>query len=175
MKTSVFIATSLDGFIAREDGNLDWLNTVENPSGDDFGYSDFIAGIDAIVMGRVTFEKVLTFPTWPYDRKVFVLSTTLMAVPENLSDRSSVLSMSPSAILHYLEGLGYSHIYLDGGKTIQNFLEEDLVDELTITRIPILLGRGIPLFGELSHDILFDHIQTMTYAHGLVQNRYKRK
>lgn len=175
LKTSVFIATSLDGYIARKDGSIDWLLALENPANDDYGYGDFIKTVDAIVMGRSTFETVLTFPTWPYDKKVFVLSTSLKRVPDNLTGKAEVLSAPPKALLDELSRKGYSHLYVDGGKTIQRFLNEDLIDEMTVTKIPVLLGDGIHLFGRLDRDIHFDHIETKVYPNGLVKSHYTRK
>ncbi len=174
MKTSVYIATSLDGFIARKDGNIDWMINIENPTNDDYGYADFIRTIDSIVMGRGTFEKVLSFPSWPYEKKVFVLSTTLKAVPSNLKGRVNLISLTPKEVLSHLSKEGYSSTYIDGGKTIQDFLKEDLIDELIVTKIPTLIGSGIPLFGDLDRDLVFQHIETKTYPNGLVKSHYKR-
>lgn len=175
LKTTVYIATSLDGYIARKDGSIDWLFAVEDPADDDYGYGDFIKTVDAIVMGRGTFETALTFPTWPYEKKVFVLSTTLKRVPDNLTGKAEVLSASPKALLDELSRKGYSHLYIDGGKTIQRFLNDDLIDDMIVTKIPVLLGDGIPLFGRLRRDIHFNHIETKVYSNGLVKSHYTRK
>jgi len=174
MKTIVYIATSLDGFIARKDGNIDWMINIENPTNDDYGYADFMSTIDAIVMGRGTFEKVLSFPSWPYKTRVFVLSTTLKDGPRNLDGKVSLLSMTPKELLSHLSKEGYSSIYVDGGKAIQGFLQKDLIDELIVTKIPVLIGSGIPLFDHLDHDLVFQHIETKTYPNGLVKSHYKR-
>ncbi len=174
MKTTVYIATSLDGFIARKDGNIDWMINIENPTNDDYGYADFTSTIDAIVMGRGTFEKVLSFPSWPYEKRVFVLSTTLKDVPSNLEGKVNLLSLTPKDLLSHLSKEGYSSIYVDGGKTIQGFLKQDLIDELIVTKIPVLIGSGIPLFGHLDHDLGFQHMETKTYPNGLVKSHYKR-
>jgi dihydrofolate reductase len=175
MKTSVYIATSLDGFIARNDGILDWLVDNENPTGDDYGYSEFISNIDAIVMGRGTFEKVLSFPSWPYNKRVFVLSTSLQQIPDGLREKATVLSMKPTEVLNYLSKNGYEHLYIDGGKVIQSFLQEDCIDEMIITKIPVLIGNGIPLFGFLERDLLWKHVKTNLYPNGLIQSHYERK
>jgi dihydrofolate reductase len=174
MKTTVYIATSLDGFIARKDGNLDWMLNIENPTNEDYGYADFMSTIDAIVMGRGTFEKVLTFSSWPYEQKVFVLSTTRKDAPKNLKGKVSLLSMLPKELLSHLTKEGFSSIYVDGGKTIQNFLREDLIDKLIVTKIPVLIGSGIPLFNDLPRDLSFKHIETKTYPNGLVKSHYIR-
>jgi dihydrofolate reductase len=173
MKTIVYIGTSLDGFIARKDGGIDWLVKFEKPVRGDYG--KFISKIDAVVMGRGTFEKVLTFPSWPYDQKVFVLSTKIKQVPAKLRGKVTVLSMKPKALLKYLSNEGFSNIYVDGGKVIQSFLVEDCIDEMIITKAPVLIGSGIPLFGDLDHDLPLKHIRTKIFSNGLVKSHYKRK
>ena len=180
MKISVYIATSLDGFIARPDGSLDWLPTGQE--GQDYGYADFWASVDALVMGRGTFEKVLSFAEWPYGEKpVYVLSHRPLELPPGLPGRVQVLSGTPQGVIGAIlgsplpGGRKVGHIYLDGGKTIQGFLREGLVDELTITRVPVLLGSGIPLFGALEGDMRLVHLETRSYPDGLVQSRYAVK
>ena len=173
MKTIVYIGTSLDGFIARNDGDIDWLVKFENPVKDD--YDEFVSKIDAVVIGRGTFEKVLTFPSWPYEKKVFVLSTSVKQIPDMLRGKVTVLSMKPRELLNYLSNEGFSNIYVDGGKVIQGFLKEDCIDELIITKIPVLIGSGIPLFGYLDNDLQFKHIRTNVYSNGLVKSHYERK
>ena len=174
MKTSVYIGTSLDGFIARMDGNIDWLTQYAN---DDaiHAYQEFINGIDAIVIGRGTFEKILTFPSWPYEKKAFVLSTSLKQLPGTLKDKATLLSMKPKELLSYLAGMDFSSIYVDGGKVIQYFLKEDLIDDLIISRVPVLIGNGIPLFGFLNGDLKFKHMRTEIQSNGLVRSYYKRE
>ena len=174
MKTSVYIGKSLDGFIAKTDGNIDWLTPYAN---DDaiHAYEKFMNGIDAIVIGRGTFEKILTFPSWPYEKKAFVLSTSLKQLPDTVKDRATVLSMKPKELLTYLSGMGFSSIYVDGGKVIQDFLKEDAIDELIISKVPLLIGNGIPLFGFLSADLKFKHMRTEIQSNGLVRSYYKRE
>jgi dihydrofolate reductase len=173
MKTSVYIGTSLDGFIAKADGNIDWLTQYAN---DDaiHAYEEFINGIDAIVIGRGTFEKILTFPSWPYEKKAFVLSTSLKQLPGTLKDKATLVSMKPEELLSYLSGMGFSSIYVDGGKVIQDFLRENLIDKLIIAKVPILIGSGIPLFGHLDTDLQFKHIRTQTSSNGLVRSYYEK-
>lgn len=142
---------------------------------ENYGYAEFISGINAIVMGRATFEKVLTFAAWPYDRKVFVLSSTMRRIPESLETKAELLSMKPREVLDHLEKTNHANVYIDGGRTIQSFLRDNLIDELIVTRIPVLIGSGIPLFGELDRDLHFTHIQTTTYTNGLVKSHYRRK
>jgi len=169
MKASVFIATSLDGFIARANGDLDWL---PQGGGEPHGYDEFMATVDALVIGRKTFETVLTFGAWPYGKKpVFVLSTRDLAStpPGAVVER---MSGTPGEIVSRLASRGVRHIYVDGGITIQRFLQAGLIQRLIITRIPVLLGDGIPLFGALQGDIALQHVSTRQYSSGLVQSEY---
>lgn len=174
MRTIVYIGTSLDGFIARKDGNIDWLVQFANDQAM-HAYEEFMSRIDAIVIGRGTFEKVLTFPSWPYDKKVFVLSTTIKQVPDVIREKVTILSMKPGEVLGHLSNEGFSGIYIDGGKVIQEFLKEDLIDELIISTMPILIGSGIPLFGHLNSDLRFKHIRTEVSSNELVRSYYERK
>ena len=174
MKTTVYVGTSLDGFIARKDGDIDWLVKYQNKEVHD-SYNEFISRIDAMVIGRGTYEKVLSFPVWPYEKKVFVLSTSLKQIPGTLNEKATLVAMKPAELLNYLSDKGFSNIYIDGGKVIQSFLREDLIDELIITKVPELIGTGIPLFGYLDNDLRFEHIKTNIYSDGLVKSQYKRK
>ncbi len=175
-KNIVFIAKSLDGFIAGKNGELDWLHAIPNPENNDMGFIQLMDEIDAIVMGRTTFETVCAFGgEWPYSKPVFVLSNSLKAVPEYLNKKVSLMNGSPHEILNSLHEKGYLKLYIDGGSTIQNFLQEDLIDELRITTIPILLGGGFPLFGDLAKPMQFEHIASKIYLNQIVQNHYRRK
>jgi dihydrofolate reductase len=173
MRTRVFIGTSLDGFIAKENGDIDWLVAFASPEVNG-AYEEFIKDIDAIVIGRGTFETVLSFPSWPYEQKVFVLSTTLKQLPDKVNGKATLVSMKPGELLAYLSHEGFSRVYVDGGNVIQGFLREDRIDELTITRAPVVLGSGIPLFGDLDNDLKFKHLDTRVYSNGLVKSRYER-
>ena len=173
MKASVYIGTSLDDFIARSNGDIDWLEQYANEEAVE-AYHVFIKNIDVILIGRGTFEKVLSFPTWPYDKKVFVLSTTLNELPEALQEKVSILSMNPPKLLDHLSRLGFSSVYVDGGKVIQSFLREDLIDVLIISKVPVLIGRGLPLFGELNMDLQFKHVKTIVQSNQLVRSYYER-
>ncbi len=168
MTVSVFVGASVDGFIARPGGELDFLPANAEPH----GYDEFIAGIDAIVMGRNTFETVLGFGEWPYgERRVVVLSSRpldLSALPATVEQMSG----EPAAIVDRLETSGAHSLYIDGGVTIQRFLRAGLVDRLIVTRVPVLIGEGIALFGLLERDIRLRHVGTRTFASGLVQSEY---
>jgi dihydrofolate reductase len=169
VKVSVFVGTSLDGFIARTDGALDFLPPGGGAS---HGYEEFLASVDAAVMGRRTYDALVGFDEWPYGKKpVFVLShRPLDAVPPGaVLER---LSGAPAAISAELEERAFRHIYLDGGLTIQQFLAAGLVHRLVITRVPVLIGTGIALFGPLPRDLPLRHVATRPYPSGLVQSEY---
>jgi len=176
-KNRVFIGTSLDGYIADKDGGLEWLDTtIPEINNIDSGYEAFTDQIDALVMGRTTFETVCSFDIeWPYKKPVFVLSNTLTEIPEKYSGKAFLVKGSLTEILEQIHAKGFHHLYIDGGTTIQSFLREDLIDEMVITVIPILLGGGSPLFGELSQTLQFECVETKLYLDAIVQNRFVRK
>ncbi len=170
MQASVFCAASIDGFIAGPNDSLDWLNPYE---GDPHGYEEFIATVDAIVIGRRTFEIVLAFGGWFYTKPVFVLSSTLKTLKLPEGAVCELLSGEPADIVKTLEQRGIHHIYIDGGIVIQQFLRAGLLDRMIITRIPILLGDGIPLFTTLPKQVRLRHIRTNTFKTGMVQSEYE--
>lgn len=175
-KNIVFIAKSLDGYIAGKNGELDWLQLIPNPDHLDMGFVSLMEEVDAIVMGRTTFEVVCGFDgEWPYSKHVFVLSHSLQTVPEELKEKVSLLKGDLQDILNTIHERGYQKLYVDGGRTVQNFLQEDLIDELRITTIPILLGGGFPLFGDLAKPMEFEHLKSVVFLDQLVQDHYKRK
>lgn len=175
-KNSVFIATSIDGYIADKNGGIDWLHSIPNPDNDDMGYVEFTNNIDALVMGRTTFETVCGFEIdWPYDKPVFVLSTTLNEIPESHQDNAFLIKGTLNEIIEQINKKGYHRLYIDGGTTICNFLKADLIDEMIITTIPIVLGGGSPLFSELPNELKFELIATKTYLNQITQRHYKRK
>ena len=170
MKTSVFVGTSLDGFIARADGRYDFL---PEGGGEPHGYDEFMSTVDALVIGRHTFEVVLKLPSWPYGSKpVFVLSTRPIAPgpPGAVVER---MSGAPADIVAQLDVRGIRHAYVDGGITVQRFLRAGLIQRLIITRVPVLIGEGISLFGVTGRDIPLKHVGTRQYASGLVQSEYE--
>ncbi len=173
MQVSVFMALSVDGFIARPDGDLGWLARVEAP-GEDYGYSEFMADIDAVVMGRRTFEKVLGFGEWPFaDVYVVVLSTSRPEALGQLPGQIAWMSGEPDEILKALERGGYRRIYLDGGETVRRFTAAGRVDRWILSRTPVLLGSGIPLFDSTLGEVELRHIHTRAFSSGLVQSEYE--
>jgi dihydrofolate reductase len=173
MKTSVFVGVSVDGFIARPNGEFDFLDS----GGDEpHGYEEFIATVDTIVMGRKTFETVMGFDAWPYgERPVVVLSSQPVELSKAASRGGRVEQMSglPADIAANLSDRGARHVYVDGGITIQGFLRANLVNRLVISRVPVLIGSGIPLFGTLLRDVPLRHIATKAFQRGLVQSEYE--
>ena len=175
-KCSVFIATSLDGFISRADGSIDWLERANAtiPAGEDCGYWAFFSSIDALVMGRGTFELVRTFPEWPYGQTpVYLISRTLSRLPDGSPSTVTLTAESPVELVERLHLEGFRHLYVDGGQPIQSFIGAGLIDELTITVIPVLLGAGRPLFGPLWADVPLELISTRAYEFGFVQSVYR--
>ena len=170
MRASVFIGVSLDGFIARPDGALDWLDHAGNV---DHGFEAFIASVDAVVMGRHTYETVLGFGSWPFGSKpVYVLSSSPLK-PAPSGAGGDQLGGEPPAVVAELATRGVQHAYLDGGVTIQRFLRAGLIHRLVINQLPVLIGQGIPLFGPLDRDVLLRHVRTENFSSGLVQTEYE--
>ena len=177
-KCTVFIATSLDGFIARKDGRIDWLDVADSlmPEGEDHGYGHYMSTVDAMVMGRSTFETVLGFGgDWPYgDLRMVVLTRQQdYEIPDSLPDSVTTSAETPSRLLAALSRKGVKHVYVDGGVTIQSFLADGLIDEMTITTIPVILGEGIPLFGPVPADVLLKLAWSRSWDGGLVQSKWE--
>ncbi len=196
-KCSVYVGCSLDGFIARKDGGIDWLefespterssnerstddsgadSGTDDSSYEDYGFAEFIESVDLLLMGRHTFELLLTFDEWIYgDTHLTVLSSTLglEAIPARMEGRVSITSGDPAEILEELAEKGVQHVYVDGGITVQAFIAAGLIDEITIGIIPVLIGEGIPLFGPLEGDVRLQHVATRSFPSGLVQVKYR--
>ncbi len=174
MKLSAYIATSLDGYIARENGDLDWLPGSDGETdGEDYGFGSFLESVDTLVMGRNTYEMVMSFGIWPYGKKrVIVMSTRQISIPEELTDTVEARSCSPIELIDELTISDVKHIYVDGGKTIQGFIKADLLNEITITTVPVLIGSGIPLFGIVDSDVELRHLETQSFENGFVQSKY---
>jgi dihydrofolate reductase len=170
----VFIAASLDGYIARKDGRLDWL-MKQRTEGEDHGYDAHMASVDGLVMGRGTFETVLTFGEWPYHKPVIVMSGTLNEadIPAAIRTRVRLSKRTPEALMQELHSEGWTRAYVDGGKVVQSFLQAGLISDITLTHVPILIGEGLPLFGYLDRDVDLTHVETCTYPSGLVGSRYR--
>ena len=189
-KLSVYIGSSLDGFIARKDGSFDWLefdspddsgagdSGAEDSGEEDYGFAEFMSSVDLLLMGRHTFEVLLTFDEdeWIYgDTPLTVLSSTLgpEAIPAHLEGKVNIASGKPAEIVEQLAEKGVKHVYVDGGITLQAFMAAGLIDEITIGLIPVLIGDGIPLFGPLDSDVRLEHVGTRTFPSGLVQLKYR--
>jgi len=171
MKISVFVGVSVDGFMARPDGTFDFL---PEGGGEPHGYDEFMASVDTLVIGRKTFETVRAFKAWPYgDKRVVVLSSRPVDFASVHGGRVEAMSGTPAEIALRLAASGVQHVYVDGGITIQGFLRAGLLDRLIVTRVPVLIGEGIPLFGALPHDVRLRHVATRSFAGGLVQSEYQ--
>lgn len=172
MKVSAFVATSVDGFVAREDGGIDWLPAADG--GEDYGFGELMASVDALVMGRNSFEAVAALEAWPYgETRVVVLTHRALDIPAAVTGTVETMEGPPREIVCRLAERGAGHLYVDGAATIQAFLADGLVDQLIITRVPVLLGSGIPLFGPLPGDLVLRHAATRELPGGLVQSRYE--
>ena len=171
MRISVFIATSLDGFIARPNGDIDWLGEP-NVDGEDFGYGAFIAGVDCLVMGRNTYEKVLTFGDWPYDKPVVVMSRSQPPTPDSAPGGVEFTRGAPAEVVAMLRDRGCRSLYIDGGAVIQSFLRAGLITRLIISTIPVLIGEGVPLFGPLDKDLPLRCVASRSFPNGIVQTEY---
>ena len=183
MKCSVFIATSVDGFIANKEGAVDWLETAGKPKADmgdqaDMGMKNYMASVDCMIMGRKCMDSIASFnltpEQWPYgDIPIIVLSNTVKEAPDNLKGKVEIYSGDISSLIDRLESEGYEHAYIDGGQTIQSFLNLKLINEMTITRAPILLGEGIPLFGMVCKNIKLEDARAAAYPNDFFQVQYK--
>ena len=170
MRASVFVGASVDGFIARPNGAFDFLSGGGGER--DNGYDEFLATVDALAIGRNTYDVVLPFPTWPYGTKpVFVLSSRALG-PAPVGSVVERVSGTPAEIFSLLESRGFQHVYVDGGLTVQTFLRAGLINRLVITRVPVLIGAGIPLFGPVDADIRLEHVGTRELSGGAVQSEY---
>ena len=170
MKLSVFVGTSLDGFIARRNGDYDFLPA---DGGEPHGYDEFIASVDTILIGRNTFEVVLKFSSWPYaGKRVVVLSHRPLDLSK-ATGPAEQMTGEPAHIVSQLAATGAKHVYVDGGITVQEFLSAGLIHNITITRVPVLIGDGIPLFSSLPHDVQLRHLGTRQYTSGLVTSEYE--
>ena len=173
---SVFIATSVDGYIAKPDGSTDWLHNEEySIAGEDFGYEHFMTQVDALIMGRKTFETVLTFPDWPYAKPVVVLTDSGIQIPVHLKEKVIGMNGAPDHILKELEARGWNSFYIDGGITISEFLSYGKITNIIITQIPILLGDGVPLFQKINKEIHLELKDSRSFSNGFVQTTYTVK
>lgn len=175
MNIIAYLAVSLDGFIADADGGVDWLNSLPNPDGSDYGFSEFLDSIDALLMGANTFRMVHSFGVWPYTKPVFVLSNSIKEIPDGFEDKIKIVSGELKDVLGEIEEKGFRTIYVDGGNVVQNCIVQDLLDELIITRVPLSLGSGISLFPSDIPSVSYQHLSTEVIGAGLVKSHYKIK
>jgi dihydrofolate reductase len=175
VQLSAYLAVSLDGFIARTNGSMDWLRGGgPRPAEEARRYQEFMASVDAIVLGRGTFESVLDLSRWPYgDKPVIVLTSRGITVPDELGHQVTPMSGTPAHLVESFNSRGWNRVYVDGGTTIQRFLAAGLLHRLILNRVPVLIGSGLPLFGPLPADQWWVHVQTTAYAGGLVQSEYR--
>ena len=182
MKCSVYIATSADGYIATAEGGVDWLHTAgkkdadmsENP---DMGFATFINSVDCMIMGRKCMEVIASFDIpaeqWPYgDIKIYALSNSLTKPPENLAGKVEMYSGDIKTLINKLAEQGLKHAYIDGGATITSFINLKLINEMTITKAPVLLGAGIPLFGKLDASIKLENAESIAFPNDFIQTKY---
>lgn len=171
----VFIAMSLDGYIARNDHALDWLPQEEN-KGEDMGYESFMETIDVLVMGSSSFKNILSFGIeWPYKKPVFILSKSLdeSSIPKELKECVQISNQTPKDLMKSLFAKGLKRVYVDGGLVVQSFIKDDLIKDFIITTIPILIGEGRKLFGQTNSDIHLKLIRSKAFKSGIVQNHYE--
>jgi dihydrofolate reductase len=171
-RVTAYLATSLDGYIAGPGGDLSWLADGATPDEGDYGFARFEAEMDAIVMGRRSYEAIVEMDAWPYTRPVFVLSRGLARLPQGRA--AGLLKGEPGRILDQMAARSHRQIYLDGGATVRGFLERDLVDRMILTRLPVVLGGGTPLFGTLDRPLRFRHEGTVVHGDRLVMSDYVR-
>lgn len=173
MVNYVYIGQSLDGYIAGPEGELDWLDEIDNPEKDDFGYTTFMKNIDALIMGKKTFEKVLSFGEWPYKKPVFVASNSLSSLPHSVDGKAFLMKGTPNEMAQILNKNGFSNLYIDGGSLIQSFLKEGLIDKIIVTTLPVLLGKGISLFGDLPERVKLKLVSSEVLLNQLVKTHYE--
>jgi dihydrofolate reductase len=182
MKCSVFIATSADGYIATVDDSVEWLETAGKSNVDlgdqaDMGFNDYIASVDCMVMGRNCMEKLASFnltdEQWPYKNiRIFSLSKTVTEPPDNLADKIEMYSGDILQLITELQNSNFKHAYIDGGATITSFLNEQLINEITITQAPLLLGSGKPLFGDILKEVKLTNARATAFPNDFIQVRY---
>ena len=177
METIVYIATTLEGYITRPEGELDWLIDPDFvDEGEDYGFTKLLDSVSCVVMGRHTFESLMNAHEWPCGNKRLVVMTQSMSeLPEHTPETVELFAGEPAELVNKLALEGESKVFLDGGQLIRSFNAKGLVDRLILTRVPVLIGSGVPLFGALKTDIKWKHIRTQSYKSGLVQSEYIKK
>ncbi len=175
MKIIAYLAVSLDGYIADSEGSVDWLNELPNAEQSDYGFNDFMNSVDAILMGANTFRTVQSFGVWPYTKPVYVASNSIKTVPHGFEEKITLTHGNQADILKSMNEAGFDTIYVDGGIVVKNCIDENLLDEIYITHVPVTLGAGITLFPNTGIRNNFEHIMTEVVGQGLVKSHYKMK
>ncbi len=175
MANHIFMGMSLDGYIADKNNSVEWLNAYPQEQGETSHFSLFMENMDAIVMGRTTFEMVHGMGVWPYSKPVIVLSKSLTNLPEGYEGKATLSSDDVKDVLLNAFRKGYKELYIDGGAVVRSFLAMDFIDSMTITQVPVILGGGMSLFGELAEPMKFSHVHTEVLSGGLVMSGYMRK
>ncbi|MCW8914352.1 MAG: dihydrofolate reductase family protein [Magnetovibrio sp.] len=169
-----FMGMSLDGFIARQDHSLDWLMKFDTTD-EDHGFDAFMDSVDGLVMGANTFKTVLGFDSWPYTKKVVVMTRSLSPqdIPAELQDKVRLSSQSPEELMQQLRDEDWSRAYVDGGQLVQSFIRSGLLADITLTILPTLIGSGVRLFGALDADQDLELMNSQSFGSGFVTNCYK--
>lgn len=175
MTTVAYIACSMDGYIAKRSGDMDWLTSIPNPQDSDYGFDDFMSTVDAVLMGRKTFQTIDRMNYWAYTKMVYVWSSTIKALDEKYKGKAELIKGNIESVMNDLACKNITRVYVDGGRAIQSFLKEDLLDEIILTWVSVILGDGIPLFGKLKNEREFDLYKTERIDSYLVKNYYKRR
>ncbi len=175
MGNHIFMGISIDGYIADKNKSVAWLEAYPQEQGTESTFNMFLENMDAIIMGRHTFEMVHSFGQWPYTKPVIVLSQSLEALPSGYEGKATLSKESVKDVLLSAFRKGYNELYIDGGKVVQSFMQLDLIDSMTLTQVPEVLGGGVALFGELDASLKFKHIHTQVLDGGLVMSGYMRK
>ncbi len=175
MANHVFMGMSLDGYVADKNNSVEWLNAYPQEDGPESHFSLFMDNMDAIIMGRNTFETVHSFGVWPYTKPVIVLSKSLESLPQGYEGKASLSKEDVKDVLLSAFRKGYKELYIDGGAVVRSFLALDLIDSMTLTQVPLLLGGGVSLFGDMDATMKFTHIHTQVLDGGLVLSGYMRQ
>lgn len=172
----LFIAQTLDGYIARADGALDWLDELASPQGEDYGYANFLTTISTIIMGRNTYQQILSFGVdWPYAEQKTIIFTTNKTM-EVSTPNTEISDELNTQYVQKIKDSAQGNIWIvGGGKLIQSFLAIDAIDEMIISQVPRILGQGIRLFPEGTKETPLQLVTTTNYDKGVINLKYRRR